>query len=327
MPGRPLRAAGIAMGLLLPVAGGWAQPPAGGCTVARYHVVALPMSPAGINDAGQVAGTTRSHRAALWSAKNGLLELPLPPGYDFSEAAAINARGHIVGMVYDRSFTRHRPFIYANDVLTLLEGEQAHAYQIADGDEVAGEAVVPGKTQSAPALWINKRIHLLATCCGGVAKRIIDHGAVVGDAYDEQGHYHAYMGAEEGGLRRIGPPDGFSSAAAANDRGHTVIEASARTYLYADGQSTRIELPSKFPKHAHAINGCDIIVGSFGPFSDADRAFAWERSSGFQDLNTRIPSDSGWKLESATAINNRGEIAGKGDPPGDADGGFLLVPE
>jgi hypothetical protein len=44
-------------------------------------------------------------------------------------------------------------------------------------------------------------------------------------------------------------------------------------------------------------------------------------------LNLRIASDSGWILESATSINDRGEIVGRGDYKGQDDAGFLLVPE
>jgi hypothetical protein len=110
-------------------------------------------------------------------------------------------------------------------------------------------------------------------------------------------------------------------------RGHVVIEILTRVFLFADATLTRLELAQKRPAHARAINDCDLIVGSFGPFSDAGRAFAWDRSTGFQNLNARIPVDSGWKLKSAAALNNRGEIVGTGDPPGEEDGGFLLTPE
>ena len=70
-----------------------------------------------------------------------------------------------------------------------------------------------------------------------------------------------------------------------------------------------------------------MVVGSFGPFSDASRAFVWEKSQGFQDLNSLVPNGSGWKLESAVDINNRGEIVGKGDLRYQDNSGFLLIPD
>jgi hypothetical protein len=43
------------------------------------------------------------------------------------------------------------------------------------------------------------------------------------------------------------------------------------------------------------------------------------------DLNTLIPSDSGWRLDVAYAINNEGQIVGQGSN-GSVEEGFLLTP-
>jgi len=45
-----------------------------------------------------------------------------------------------------------------------------------------------------------------------------------------------------------------------------------------------------------------------------------------QDLNTLLPSDSGWILSNATAINNVGQIVGPGSYQG-ATRGFVLTPD
>src|ERR1700690_1143472 len=78
--------ASFAITLMLPISGGFGRSPSTGCTITHYQVIELPLLPAAINEAGQVAGTTRSHRAAIWTAKNGPREFPLPPRYDHSEA-------------------------------------------------------------------------------------------------------------------------------------------------------------------------------------------------------------------------------------------------
>src|SRR5580693_5151603 len=98
------------------------------CVADRYKVVALPLRPSHVNEARQVAGTTSGHRAALWTEQSGLRELPLPEGFYNSEAAAVNNSGHVAGVVYDRVFSHHRAFTFANDALTLLPGEQSRAY-------------------------------------------------------------------------------------------------------------------------------------------------------------------------------------------------------
>ena len=73
------------------------------------------------------------------------------------------------------------------------------------------------------------------------------------------------------------------------------------------------------------MNDCGFLVGGYGTDSDHYHAFLWTQAGGFQDLNTLIPSNSGWTLEAALAINERGEIVGRGDFHRD-DTGFLLIP-
>lgn len=297
------------------------------CSTGKYKVIALPLRPAHINEAGQVAGTTASHRAALWTEQSGLHELPLPAGFYNSEATAVNDSGHVTGVVYDRGFSQHRAFTFANDALTLLSGEQSHSYDISDSGQVAGESLLPGKTITGPVLWSENTIQSLGGCCGGSAKRVNKHGDVIGDFYDKNGRYQAFLWTASRGLNPIGPGDRYSSAIALNAQGHVVVQAFSEVFLYRSGNLTRLDLSSQYPSQPRAMNNCDMIVGSFGPFSDADRAFIWEKSHGFRDLNTSIPSGSGWKLESATSINDQGEIVGFGEYKGQDDAGFLLMPE
>jgi probable HAF family extracellular repeat protein len=313
-----------AVGLLTPAVG--AQPARLGCTVARYRVMNLPLSPAAINDSGEVAGTTAAHRAALWSAGRGLKELPLPAGFANSEAVSINNRGHVLVIAYDRAFSKHESFVFAAGALTQLSGEQTRAFQIGDSDDVVGESLVPGKTGSQPVVWQHHALRAIESCCGGSAMGSNRNGEVVGDAYDDNGRYHAFLWTKARGLQSIGPPQEFSSAIAINVRGHVLIEAPSGALYYAEGSSVRLKLAAKTPSHPRALNDCDVIVGSFGPFSDASRAFVWEKSQGFQDLNSLVPGSSGWKLESAAGINNRGEIVGKGDWNHEDNSGFVLIP-
>jgi hypothetical protein len=74
------------------------------------------------------------------------------------------------------------------------------------------------------------------------------------------------------------------------------------------------------------MNDCDVVVGAYGPDSEHYRAFLWTEAQGFRDLNSFVPDDSGWELQSAAAINNQGEIVGSGEIRGD-DRGFLLIPQ
>jgi probable HAF family extracellular repeat protein len=86
---------------------------------------------------------------------------------------------------------------------------------------------------------------------------------------------------------------------------------------------------------ALAINAHGQVVGnSFSPACDFSflHAFLWENGS-IIALNDVIPADSAMKLVAANDINDRGEIAGEGVPPGvypsnvSTQGhAFLLIP-
>lgn len=303
------------------------QTRSGACVVPEhYNIVALPLQPARISDRGQVAGTTQNHRAALWSEQSGLRELPMPAGFYNSEGIALNKSGQIAGVVSDRNLSKHQGFIFRNRALTLLPGEQSRPRDISDSGEVVGEAMLAEKKDTSAVLWKANKIQPLGGCCGGSAKRINKHGIVVGDVYDEAGRYHAFQWSEKQGMQAIGPADRYSSAIAVNNQGHVLIQSASEVSIYASGSLYDLELSSESPSHPLAMNDCEMVVGSYGPFSDADRAFSWDKKSGFRDLNNLIPSESGWKLESAASINNRGEIVGRGDYKDQEDTGFLLIP-
>ena len=292
----------------------------------HYTVLALPLVPVSINTAGQVAGTTPDYRAAIWSRRAGLRLLPLPEGFSSAESVAINDSGRVIGMAYDNLSTRHQAFLFANNVLTLLGAEQARVYGIGEQNIVVGESLVAGQNRTEPVLWNRGKLTALPNCCGGAAKAINAHGEVIGDSYDEHGQYHAFLWSVARGARNLGTRNGYSSAIAINDHGHVLIHAFSEVFLYAAGRLEPVRLSPHQSAQPRSLNNCDVIVGSFGPYSDAARAFIWERSRGFHDLNTRIAAGTGWKLEQASQISDRGEIVGQGDFNGRENQGFLLVP-
>ena len=83
--------------------------------------------------------------------------------------------------------------------------------------------------------------------------------------------------------------------------------------------------------HAEGINSKGQIVGRSRIGNPPQHAFLWENGGPMVDLNTLIPANSSLKLEEGGNINDGGEIAGRGLPPGcddvDACGhAFLLIP-
>jgi uncharacterized membrane protein len=200
---------------------------------------------------------------------------------------------------------------------------------INDAGDIAGQAIVRGKIPSTPVLWKRGTPLDLGGCCGGVANGLNNNGQAIGHLYDAQGRYRAFLWDQPRGIQFLGPPDSFSSAIAINDQGHIVLqEFDKGLFLYKNpNTSVQIVTPPKFPAEVRAMSNQNVVVGAYGPFSDANHAFRWDEKNGFVDLNSLIPAGSGWKLEAATGINDQGQIVGVGDYKGNDGAGFLLTPE
>ena len=295
------------------------------CRSTQYYVVELPFTPSIIASSGVVAGTTELHRAVLWRRKSGLQELIVPEGFHFTDPVAIMESGDFVINALDAEARKHRAFVYSHGSVIELAGNQTLAHGIGPSSIIVGEWLPDGKTRSDAVYWRNNAPQSIGLCCGGTIKAVNQMGNIIGDAYDDRGRYHAFIWSPSSGQRILGPPDRYSSAVAINDAGHILLQSGRDAYLDDAGNLQRLDLSSKFYNRPQAMNNCDFVVGGFGPNFDKYRAFLWNAAAGFQDLNSLIPRDTGWTLKSAAAINDRGEIVGRGEIHHD-DRGFLLIP-
>ncbi len=77
---------------------------------------------------------------------------------------------------------------------------------------------------------------------------------------------------------------------------------------------------------ALGINSYQVVVGTSGVSGGHD-AFVWSAASGMQNLNYMLEplSGAGWDLDEATAINDFGQIVGRGTHDG-VEHAFLLTP-
>lgn len=98
-----------------------------------------------------------------------------------------------------------------------------------------------------------------------------------------------------------------------------------------------------FPKYqkepgtvGRAVNDSGQVIGESSDDYDAnssggvsmgehERSALFSQNGAFTDLSTQIPAGSGWKLEGADAINDRGQIAGIGEHDG-LEQAFLMTP-
>jgi uncharacterized membrane protein len=308
--------------LLLPAAYGQS---AKGSPAPRYQVIKLPLRPLSISNSGWVAGTTDDQHAATWNSKEGLDRIALPPEFSFSECTGVNSRGEAAGTASTSDSSRRVAFVFRQGKVVLLPGEQSRANGISEDGEIVGQAILAGSKPAGPVLWRNGAPIDLKICCAGSARSMNAQGLIIGDTYDKEGRYHAFLWDAVRGARVITVPgEEFSSALALDSRGEILLRATpGGLFLYSDGKLHPIDVPKGTP---HAMNKDGIVVGSFGPNPDAQRAFVWDKAQGLQDLNTLIPASSGWKLEVASSMNDRGEIVGWGGHGGVENTGFLLRP-
>ena len=295
------------------------------CPKTGYSVVELPFLPQVISSDGVVAGITKAHRAVVWRRDSGVRELTVPEGFHYTDPVGFTSRGDVVVNATDARAKKHGAFVYSKTSLVALAGNQTLAHGVSPTGLIVGEWVPKDNSRNEPVYWRNSEPHALAGCCGGTLKASNRRGELVGDAYDAQGRYHAFAWSPASGRRSVGPAGSFSSAVAVDAAGAILLQVGSEGYLDRGGQLQRLQLSSKPYNNLRAMSDCDFVVGGYGTDSDHYRAFLWTPASGFQDLNSLLARDSGWTLEEAVAINNRGEIVGRGDFEHD-DEGFLLIP-
>jgi uncharacterized membrane protein len=295
------------------------------CRNTRYSMVLLPFRAEVISPSGLVAGTNEAGRPVLWRRQSAARELPVPQGFRYAEPVAISASGQVIVDAFDSVHRKRGAFIYSGRSVTALAGEQTFAHGVSAAGVVVGESILQG--QSRAVFWAKNVPHAMQLCCGGTIKAANRSGVMIGEAYDEEGRYHAVVwdAAVLQGSPRVLLPDAYSAAVAVNDAGHILVQAGREVYLEVDSRLRKLELSPGSTNTARSMNECDFVVGGYGPDSDRYRGFLWSPASGFQDLNTLVPPGSQWTVQDALGINDRGEIVGKATL-GREDSGVLLIP-
>jgi len=260
-------------------------------------------------DPNSIIGLGYQTRAFFW--QNGAMQDlgTLGSGTD-AMAALINERGQVVGWTYINSDP---------------------------SDICAGTYGLPLTTGSF--LWEDGKGMLDLGSLGGtctVAADLNDRGQVVGQSFltgDATGH--AFRWDRKDGLIDLGTLGGdFSSAHAINNTGQAVGGSYMADNVQVDAVlwkgSTMRDLgtvDTDACSYAFAINELAQVVGVSGDANCVStRAFLWERGGSMVDVNALVASDSGIYLTLASAINDQGEIGGKGLLPNGDEHAVLLIP-
>ena len=251
-----------------------------------------------INDAGQVVGwshiSSSKTRAVLW--QDGVMQNLGTVGGDSSNARGINSAGQVVGgdSFHDGAFGR--ACLWQNGSMQILVSpgvKHDSATDINDAGQVVGAASFgdPSASVSHAVLWQNGSIQDLGSLAGesSGAYAINNNGQVVGES-----------------LASLVSP--FPTHA----------------FLWQNGSMQDLGTLGGNISRAYDINDNGQIVGYSTNASGQGRAFLWQNGQ-MKDLSTLIPTDSGWVLVEARAINKRGQIVGYGRINGQAHA-FLLTP-
>jgi len=311
-----------------------------------YEVTDLGTFPGGtvsqgqaLSDRGDVVGYARfadyNAHGFFWTEKTGLLDLgAIPPQSNFSVAQAINSHGIVAGYsTYDYPPLLNELAVLwiegrIQDLGTLPGSDISEAMAMNDRGDVVGFSVPNA------FLWTRKDgMQDLGTLPGGYysqALAISPRSEVVGFSNASDGNWHAFLWTESEGMQALPYLSSGDSSASANgiNRHGQIVGGSGNFYSgnfavlwhRRDHVENLGVLPGEGWSTAFAINGRGQVVGWSG-----FRAFMWSRDEGMRDLNDLIPSNSGWFLSLATAINERGQITGQGSINGQSHT-FLLTP-
>lgn len=297
----------------------------------------------GINEAGVVVGhletPTAEVGAARWDA--GVPTYLDSLGAGGTLARAVNESGIVAGEAYDGAGGVHAVTWNGATVtdVGVFAGNYATAFGINDLGQLAGEGQ-SATPYSHALMWDGSAWIDLGVLPGGNASHargINNAGQVVGDSEIEPGGaYHAviWTGGAAADLGTL-PGDLYSNGVAINDLGHAVGRSFGRPgggeqYGFFWDGATMIEIPllgGGFFLEVAGMNDLDQVVGRADRFGGAyQTAVLWEASTGqLTDLQTLLPSGSGWALHQANAINNAGQITGYGVRDGVLRA-FLMTP-
>lgn len=264
-----------------------------------------------INASGQLAGTAllyensqdKGTRPILWTrgkAKNlGVLALD-SSGYSTNTATGMNAEGHVIGLgdTYDNDyggFQEPHAFLWSNGT---------HPQELGDlGADPGGYSF-------------------------SVANAINNNDQVTGgsDTYSSNGDFTGHFSVlwQNGLIQNLGTinPDPFpyNEATAINALGEVIgydfLPNGQHAYFWSNGLMTDIGVLGidEFGTEnsfANAINNKSQVVG-FSSYSEngvakGNHAFIYQNKT-LIDLNTLLPLGSGWLVENALAINDKGQV-------------------
>jgi len=317
----------------------------------RYTITELEV-PAGytgstatdINASGQVVGSVSKDalniQACLWS--RGKIKMLGTLGGCSSAASGVNAFGEVVGYSYTKEGDRYA-FLYSAGRMSSLgalgTARDSEASAVNSKGQIAGYSQFEEGSQGF--LYENSMMVGLGSL-GGVRGKAFDinaSGHVVGETtvkrFDSGSRAFLWKDGKMSDISLAGSD--LSVANAVNDRGQAVgfgltDQREYQAFLYSDGKVRDLGmLPGSRDTRPTDINNLGWIVGTAYKqqgnlaITLTTRACLYWNGRWY-DLNDLIPASSGWRLDAASAINDKGQIVGAGTH-NSKHRAFLMTPQ
>jgi len=293
-----------------------------------------------LNNNGQVVGDADVPNASSFGSGShaflysdgSLQDLGTLPGDNYSGASGINNNGQIVGTSSNSSGSNHA-FLFSDGSLQSLGTLAGGTYSIASGINDQGQVIGSANTgPSGSSIYGDKHAFIsssgslrdLGTLAGDKysdAYGINNQGQVVGTSSTSSGSNHAFL-YSDGALQDLGalPTYKYSAAYGINNRSQIVgdsfnisngFPSTEHAFLYSEGLFQDLGTLGGNSSEARSINELGQVVGESSTSDGRAHAFLY-RDDALIDLNSLIPTDSGWVLEDAFGINQDGQIVGYG---------------
>ena len=279
---------------------------------------------AAINPTGQVAGTATNvngqYRPWRWDG-GGPCEFSVLAGAGNAIGRGIDTTGRIVGWCHDNRQGDRATLWHGGSAIALtnlVSRGESQAVALNAAGLIIGNARTERDERHA-VVWRGGQLTDLGTLGGATSRALAlnDAGTIVGVAATADGVEQATVWRDGRAAALAIPVSGASRALAINSLGWIVggyAAASARwqASLWVSGKPTTLGiLPGYIGSQATGINATGQIIGVCWDELGAERAFLWSTGT-LADLNALLAPGSGWVLDYASGINDRGQIIGCG---------------